>query len=61
MKPGDLVRYKHDKSRVGVLLELREGRQDKYFVLWNHAVQGKSTWCVQSDWVQVKRDEWEDP
>ena len=54
MKVGDLVRYKHDKYQLGVILEIREGRQDKYFVLWRRAVDGRLSWCVQGDWIQVK-------
>ena len=54
MKVGDLVRYKHDKYKMGVILESREGRPDKYSVLWRQATDGKLIWCVQCDWIQVK-------
>ena len=64
MQIGDLVRYKHDKYRMGVVLEIIEKRvMDKYRILWNQACQGKTIWCVNADWVQVKgegRYGWED-
>jgi len=64
VKVGDLVRYKHDKCRMGVVLEIIEKRvTDKYRILWNHVCDGKMVWCVNSDWVQVKGEDrygWED-
>ena len=55
MNVGDLVRYKHDKHRMGIVVAIVEKRlTDIYRVLWNKPVDGKTMWCVNADWVQVK-------
>ena len=66
MKVGDLIRYKHDKGCMGVVLEVIEKRVNrKYRILWARPMEpnAKTIWCVNPSWVQVKGDGrygWED-
>ena len=62
MKVGDLVRYKHDKYRMGVAIcapiFAGDGTQDKYVaVLWMRPARktgNKYRWNVELQHIQVK-------
>ena len=54
---GDLVRYKHDKWQVGLVVELRPERgDDTIYVKWlkPKPEDGKDAWCVQPMHIEVK-------
>ena len=59
MKVGDLVRYKHDKYRMGVVLcapiFVGDGTQDKYVLVhWMREAGGKTRWRIQLSHIEVK-------
>ena len=58
-KVGDLVRYKHDKPSMGILIKVcpeREG--DTLLVAWQtrRGHNENTQWCVSPQWIQVKGD-----
>ena len=54
MKVGDLIRYKHDPSSVGVIVQVNPHRRpDSWLVLWNKPTDGRQQWYVQAEWVEV--------
>ena len=53
MQVADLVRYKHDPKRVGVVVKINNSRRDTHLVLWNITVDGRQQWYVQPDWIEV--------
>jgi hypothetical protein len=63
---GDLVRYKHDKYRMGVALSpplfIGDGTQDKYVLVhWMKGSGGKIRWRCELSHLEVKgegRYEW---
>ena len=56
--PGDLVRYKHDKTSMGLVVALLPDREsgDYLLVQWQtrRGASGKSQWCVLPENVEVK-------
>ena len=54
-KVGDLVRYKHDKPRMGIVIKVFPARDDTLLVAWvRRAAEGNTQWCVSPRWIQVK-------
>ena len=54
MKIGDLVRYKHDQSKTGLVTRINNKRVESLLVLWLHqSDSGKRRWYVQPSWVEV--------
>lgn len=54
MKVGDLVRYKHDQNKNGLVTGIDKKRMDSLLVLWLHQTDsGKQQWYVQPSWVEV--------
>ena len=54
MQIGDLVRYKHDPSMAGVIVQVNPHRKpDSWLVLWNKPQDGRQQWYVQVDWIEV--------
>ena len=54
MQVGDLIRYKHDPSSVGVIVQINPRRKlDSWLVLWNKPTDGRQQWYVQADWIEV--------
>ena len=54
MKVGDLIRYKHDQNKTGLVAQIDSKRVDSLLVLWLHqADHGKRQWYVQPSWVEV--------
>ena len=59
MKVGDLVRYKHDKYRMGVALcapiFIGDGTQNKYVLIhWLRGSGGKTRWRCELSHIEVK-------
>ena len=56
-KVGDLVRYKHDKPRMGIVIKVFPARDDTLLVAWvRRAAEGNTQWCVSPRWIQVKSE-----
>ena len=54
-KVGDLVRYKHDKPRMGIVIKVFPARDDTLLVAWvRRAAEGNTQWCVSPRWIEVK-------
>ena len=54
MKVGDLVRYKHDQNKTGLVTRINNTRVESLLVLWLHqSDSGKRQWYVQPSWVEV--------
>ena len=54
-KVGDLVRYKHDKPRMGIVIKVFPARDDTLLVAWvRRGAEGNTQWCVSPRWIQVK-------
>ena len=54
MKVGDLVRYKHDQNKTGLVTRINNKRVESLLVLWLHqSNSGKRQWYVQPSWVEV--------
>ena len=54
-KVGDLVRYKHDKPRMGIVIKVFPARDDTLLVAWvRRTAEGNTQWCVSPRWIQVK-------
>ena len=52
---GDLIRYRHNKNQVGLVLDIVEERHDPIYVLWcGDSRGGAIKWFVRRDWIQVK-------
>ena len=60
VSPGALVRYKHDKNYVGLVVEVLPDRgKDILLVQWqSRRINGNSRWCVQPDHIQVRGVHW---
>jgi len=60
--PGDLVRYKHDKTSMGLVVALLPDREsgDYLLVQWQtrRGSSGNSQWCVLPGNVEVNRRGW---
>tara|TARA_Y100000296_G_scaffold52205_1_gene59800 strand:+ start:33 stop:221 length:189 start_codon:yes stop_codon:yes gene_type:complete len=57
MKVGDLVAYKYDATRVGLIIDsLPERGDDHLLVLWTREDQGKQQWCVSPAWIQLVKE-----
>ena len=57
MKVGSLVRYKHDKTSMGLVVALLPERQgDTILVQWQtrKGRGGRSRWCVRPEYIEVK-------
>ena len=53
MKVGDLVRYKHDQNKTGLVTRINNKRVESLLVLWLHqSDSGKRRWYVQPSWVE---------
>ena len=56
MKVGDLIAYKHNPSRVGLVVEsLPERGEDHLLILWRSGEQGRKQWYVSPDWIMLVR------
>ena len=54
MKVGDLVRYKNDQNKTGLVTRINNKRVESLLVLWLHqSDSGKRQWYVQPSWVEV--------
>ena len=69
MKVGDLVRYKHNKNRLGLVIDgsLTPARQRAHatvLILWLHSSCDKKKWRVELQHIEVKGaapyDHWRD-
>jgi len=56
MKVGSLVRYKHDKTSMGLVVALLLNRDDGILVQWQtrKGSNGNSRWCVRPENIEVK-------
>ena len=65
MKPGDLIRYKHN-GKMGVIIRIDNSRQDlplgiddadTHLVFWGfNAASNKQKWFVSPDWIERVED-----
>ncbi len=58
---GDLVRYGHDESKVGIVKSFNNQRTDCVLVVWQQPSGGKRQWYVEPSWIEMKSndgDEW---
>ena len=53
MKVGDLVRYKHNQNKIGLIVQISNQRIDSLLVLWQQPSAAKRRWYVQPLWVEV--------
>ena len=57
MKVGDLIAYKHEPSKVGLIVDsLPERGSDHLLVLWCNEEKGRKQWCVSPDWIMLVRE-----
>lgn len=61
MKPGDLIRYKHN-GKAGIILRIDPGRGyphkcDTHLVLWSRESGGKVKWFVSPEWIERFEDD----
>ena len=59
MKVGDLVRYRHDKNRMGLVVLIEPTRVGPMgtptaLVEWLRPCSGKSRWRVEFQYIEVK-------
>ena len=63
MQVGDLVRYKHNKNRMGLVIDgsqsrtpapARKGRHATVLILWLHSSGDKRKWRVELQHIEVK-------
>ena len=50
---GNLVRYKHDNSKVGIIVKINNARKDRLMVLWQMMSDGKRQWYVEPEWIEL--------
>ena len=61
MKPGDLIRYKHN-GKSGIILRIDDSRGypnecDTHLVLWSKESSGKMKWFVSPEWIERFEDD----
>ena len=54
---GDLVRYGHDESKVGIVKSFNNQRTDCVLVVWQQPSGGKRQWYVEPNWIEMKSND----